>query len=44
MGMDGYLSKPIAERDLIAEIIRIRALSPERLIAGRQAKAQAEAA
>jgi signal transduction histidine kinase/ActR/RegA family two-component response regulator len=25
MGMDGYLSKPLAERDLIAEITRVRA-------------------
>jgi hypothetical protein len=23
MGMDGYLSKPIAERDLLAEITRV---------------------
>jgi signal transduction histidine kinase/AmiR/NasT family two-component response regulator len=44
MGMDGYLSKPIAERDLISEIIRIRALSPDQLLAARLAKAQAEAA
>jgi CheY-like chemotaxis protein len=44
MGMDGYLSKPIAERDLITEIIRARSLSPEQLIANRQAKKQAEAA
>jgi CheY-like chemotaxis protein len=25
MGMDGYLSKPLAERDLLAEIARVRA-------------------
>ncbi len=25
MGMDGYLSKPLAERDLLAEISRVRA-------------------
>jgi len=44
MGMDGYLSKPIAERDLITEIIRVRALSPDQLKANRMAKKQAEAA
>jgi signal transduction histidine kinase/CheY-like chemotaxis protein len=40
MGMDGYLSKPIAERDLITEITRVRSLSPEQLRANREAKAQ----
>jgi CheY-like chemotaxis protein len=44
MGMDGYLAKPIAERDLISEITRVRALSPEQLIANRQAKDEAKAA
>jgi CheY-like chemotaxis protein len=41
MGMDGYLSKPIAERDLISEITRVRALSPEQLAQGGVAKAMA---
>ncbi|MDZ4761849.1 MAG: ATP-binding protein [Alphaproteobacteria bacterium] len=31
MGMNGYLSKPLAERDLISEITRVRALTPEQL-------------
>ncbi len=31
MGMQGYLSKPIAERDLISEITRVRMLSPEEI-------------
>jgi len=44
MGMDGYLAKPIAERDLITEITRVKSLSPDQLIANRQAKSQAEAA
>ena len=44
MGMDGYLSKPIAERDLIIEITRVRSLTAEQLAANRQAKAEAEAA
>jgi signal transduction histidine kinase/FixJ family two-component response regulator len=44
MGMDGYLSKPIAERDLVTEITRVRSLSPEQLTANRQAKMEAEAA
>jgi CheY-like chemotaxis protein len=35
MGMDGYLSKPIAERDLIAEISRVRSLSPAQLVENR---------
>jgi hypothetical protein len=39
--MDGYLSKPLAERDLISEITRVRDLSPEQLSAGRQTKAKA---
>ena len=38
MGMDGYLSKPIAERDLITEITRVRSLSPEQLAENREAK------
>jgi CheY-like chemotaxis protein len=38
MGMDGYLSKPIAERDLISEIIRVRGLSPEQQAENRAAK------
>ena len=37
MGMDGYLSKPIAERDLIAEIARVRSLPPEQLAENRAA-------
>ncbi len=44
MGMDSYLSKPLAERDLIAEIIRVHSLTPEQLAANREAKAEAEAA
>ena len=28
MGMNGYLSKPLAERDLLAEIARVRSGSP----------------
>jgi len=29
MGMDGYLSKPLAERDLLSEISRVRLREPE---------------
>ena len=29
MGMDGYLSKPLAERDLLSEISRVRIRGPE---------------
>jgi signal transduction histidine kinase/ActR/RegA family two-component response regulator len=32
MGMQGYLSKPLAERDLISEITRVRNLSPEQIM------------
>ncbi len=39
MGMDGYLSKPIAERDLVSEITRVRRLAPEQLAENRRAKA-----
>ncbi len=39
MGMDGYLSKPIAERDLISEIGRVRSQSWEQLAGTRCAKA-----
>ena len=38
MGMDGYMSKPIAERDLITEISRVRSLAPEQLAQNRQLK------
>jgi signal transduction histidine kinase/FixJ family two-component response regulator len=38
MGMDGYLSKPIAERDLITEIGRIRSRTREELAAVRATK------
>jgi signal transduction histidine kinase/FixJ family two-component response regulator len=38
MGMDGYLSKPIAERDLVTEITRLRNLSPEQLANARNSK------
>ena len=38
MGMDGYLSKPIAERDLVTEITRVRGLTPEQLAENRQSK------
>ncbi len=38
MGMDGYLSKPIAERDLITEITRVRSLTPEQLAENRENK------
>jgi hypothetical protein len=44
MGMNGYLSKPLAERDLIAEIIRIRSLSPEDLKTGTKPQTEAAAA
>jgi CheY-like chemotaxis protein len=45
MGMDGYLSKPIAERDLITEITRVRGLTPEQLAENRLVKmTQAKAA
>ncbi|MDP3738243.1 MAG: ATP-binding protein [Hyphomonadaceae bacterium] len=44
MGMDGYLAKPIAERDLITEITRVRSLSAGQLASNRASKAQAEAA
>jgi CheY-like chemotaxis protein len=36
MGMDGYMSKPIAERDLVTEISRVRGLAPEQLAMNRQ--------
>ena len=39
MGMDGYMSKPIAERDLISEINRVRSFSREALTAIRATKA-----
>ncbi|MEZ6030285.1 MAG: ATP-binding protein [Hyphomonadaceae bacterium] len=35
MGMDGYLSKPIAERDLVSEITRVRSLTLEQLLENR---------
>lgn len=38
MGMDGYLSKPIAERDLVTEITRLRNFTPEQLALARNAK------
>ncbi len=38
MGMDSYLSKPIAERDLIAEVARVSAISPTHLAENRAAK------
>jgi CheY-like chemotaxis protein len=41
MGIDGCLSEPLAERDLIAEITRVSSLTPEQLAANRQAKAEA---
>jgi signal transduction histidine kinase/AmiR/NasT family two-component response regulator len=41
MGMDGYLSKPLAERDLITEITRVRNLSPEQLAENRGQKSAA---
>jgi CheY-like chemotaxis protein len=44
MGMDGYLSKPIAERDLITEITRVSSLTPEQLKANRDAKLAEKAA
>jgi signal transduction histidine kinase/CheY-like chemotaxis protein len=37
MGIDGYMSKPIAERDLISEIGRVRSFSWEDLAARRTA-------
>jgi len=44
MGMDGYLSKPIAERDLVTEITRVCGMTAERLIAARNAKVAASEA
>jgi CheY-like chemotaxis protein/anti-sigma regulatory factor (Ser/Thr protein kinase) len=41
MGMDGYLSKPLAERDLVTEITRVRNLSPEQLAENRGRKSAA---
>ncbi|HEX5006284.1 MAG TPA: ATP-binding protein [Hyphomonadaceae bacterium] len=41
MGMDGYLSKPLAERDLITEITRVRNLTPEQLAENRGRKSAA---
>ena len=38
MGMDGYMSKPISERDLIAEIGRVRSLTAEQLLQNRELK------
>jgi len=38
MGMDGYLSKPIAERDLVSEISRVRGLSVEQLRESRSSE------
>lgn len=38
MGMDSYLSKPIAEPDLIAEVARVCAVSPAQLAENRAAK------
>jgi len=35
MGMNGYLAKPLAERDLVSEITRVRSLSREELAAVR---------
>ena len=37
-GIAGYLSKPIAERDLVTEITRLRNLSPEQLANARNSK------
>jgi CheY-like chemotaxis protein len=45
MGMQGYLSKPLAERDLISEITRVRGMSPEQILeASRAAQDQDQAA
>ncbi len=41
MGMTGYLSKPLAERDLITEITRVRAMSPDELQAVARANTAA---
>ena len=38
MGMDGYLSKPISERDLVTEIARVCGMTAEQLISARNAK------
>lgn len=37
MGMDGYLSKPLAERDLISEILRVVAGGADQQLGGRRA-------
>jgi signal transduction histidine kinase/CheY-like chemotaxis protein len=42
LGMNGYLSKPLAERDLIAEITRVRSMTPEELKAASQPADDAE--
>lgn len=39
MGMDGYMSKPIAERDLISEIARVRSFSRKELADKRSEQA-----
>ena len=39
-----YLSRLLAERDLITEITRVRSLSPEQLTHNQASKAQSEAA
>ena len=39
-----YLSKSLAERDLITEITHVRSLSPEQFALNRASKAQSEAA
>jgi CheY-like chemotaxis protein len=45
MGMQGYLSKPLAERDLISEITRVRGMSPDQILeASRAAQDQDQAA
>jgi CheY-like chemotaxis protein len=41
MGLNGYLSKPLAERDLVSEITRIRSMTPEQLQAASRPKSSA---
>jgi CheY-like chemotaxis protein len=41
MGMNGYLSKPLAERDLIVEVNRVCSLSPEQLAETSTPRSQA---
>src|SRR5690606_12799188 len=43
LGLDGSLSKPVADRDLISEITRVRSRTPEQLAENRSARVTAAA-